>query len=70
MKGGSDVVLKVCDKIYTETGVKEITPEINAEIEKSIGSFADKTLLTLLLAFKDLQSEDEMPKDENDRKIE
>jgi Ca2+ transporting ATPase len=56
--------------MYTETGIKEITPEILKSINIAIGSFADKTLRTLLLVYKDLQSMDEFPKDESDRTLE
>lgn len=53
-KGGSDVMLKLCTHLYTEQGVVEITEELRKEVEASIGSFADKTLRTLVLAYKDI----------------
>jgi len=55
-KGASDIVLKTCSKIYTEAGEKPLNQEIQQQIAQTIDEYANKALRTILIVYKDLET--------------
>ncbi len=51
-KGAPDVVLKLCDRIYANGKVRDMTPADRKEIEKTNGQFASEALRVLGFAYK------------------
>ncbi|OHT05277.1 calcium motive P-type ATPase [Tritrichomonas foetus] len=61
-KGAPDFVLRGCTRYLTKDGeVKELTEEKRQGILDTVGKFADDSLRTMLLAFRDLDSATKLP---------
>ncbi|KAJ9181068.1 hypothetical protein P3X46_009239 [Hevea brasiliensis] len=59
-KGGSEIVLKMCDKFVDDSGkVANLSEEQKRNISDVINGFASEALRTLCLAFKDLDDTSE-----------
>ncbi|KAF2289368.1 hypothetical protein GH714_035433 [Hevea brasiliensis] len=59
-KGGSEIVLKMCDKVVDDSGkVANLSEEQKRNISDVINGFASEALRTLCLAFKDLDDTSE-----------
>ena len=59
-KGAPDFVLKLCTQYMTSDGeIKELTPEVKQKFLDAVGSFADRSLRTMLMAYTDLPGSEE-----------
>eukprot|EP01111_Echinosteliopsis_oligospora_P001389 TRINITY_DN1211_c0_g1_i1.p1 TRINITY_DN1211_c0_g1~~TRINITY_DN1211_c0_g1_i1.p1 ORF type:complete len:1070 (+),score=352.31 TRINITY_DN1211_c0_g1_i1:121-3330(+) len=65
-KGASEIVLAKCTSIMIATPdgkveIREITPDLKVQLDKTINDFATDALRTICLAFADIEAPDEHP---------
>jgi Ca2+-transporting ATPase len=67
VKGASEIVLKTCNRIMTNTGkIVPLTEEKKAEYERCIGQYADESLRTICCGIKPVYSASDESEDMND----
>lgn len=58
IKGGSEIILPACNYFRDGVGISEITPEKRKEFERIIKTYAEMTLRTVILGYKEISEND------------